>query len=458
MGKKKRNAKNMHQFVPKLGFTGCGVIGCGQPLGHPLHFRTAVPNDQVLLRAVEKFEMPADGYMPRGFATLHGITRAGTNAHRAAAEEVSRKLAEAAGVPQELLAQEKPSGPPQKAPLEGLVQTAQVQDSEVYSVSEYCDHPNGFGPMGCPCGASQPGENDDLTMRNLTTGEDELAIDCPAEGCQTVWPASRVLDHLASDHLPQWPASARNYWAIKQGLKEAAEADNDLARRQAELGPLWDRPVKCPECHDDLIKGNIRRHLQTVHAWTGDQWDAWAEATNFLELPSVPQSALDEMRGEESRKLLPQDEVVSRFMDPSITTEELMASDEEALRQHGVDPEELAAAMDQMAPYYKLEEALTTWWLARAQREAEEVVPKAVEYGSNSLMQVGRKMAQLQGREVNDDEALELGCWSYLIGKVERWTDAVMRGDRPSDDTLHDVAVYVKMAQRVRDVGSWPGV
>lgn len=103
-------------------------------------------------------------------------------------------------------------------------------------------------------------------------------------------------------------------------------------------------------------------------------------------------------------------------------------------------------------------EVLTDWWLKRAEDEARAVVPKATEYGSNSLMQLGRKQAQLQGRVVPDDEALELGCWINLVQKVERWTDSVMRSERPSEDTIYDCGIYVKMAQRIRDAGSWPGV
>jgi hypothetical protein len=99
---------------------------------------------------------------------------------------------------------------------------------------------------------------------------------------------------------------------------------------------------------------------------------------------------------------------------------------------------------------------LKAWWKERAHLEAEAVIPKAVEYGSNSLMQLGRMVARLQGREVDDAEALELGCWVNTVQKVERWTDAVLRGDRPSDDTPYDIGVYVRMAQRVRDVGGWP--
>ena len=60
-------------------------------------------------------------------------------------------------------------------------------------------------------------------------------------------------------------------------------------------------------------------------------------------------------------------------------------------------------------------------------------------------------------REVNAEEAAELGVFFYLIGKVARWQSAIERGERPSDDTLFDVGVYVRMAQRIRSHGGWPG-
>lgn len=105
-----------------------------------------------------------------------------------------------------------------------------------------------------------------------------------------------------------------------------------------------------------------------------------------------------------------------------------------------------------------MELLLTEWWLKRAEAEARAVVPKAIEYGSNSLMQLGYMMARLQGRTVDDSEALELGCWVNAVQKIERWTDAVLRGERTSDDSIYDLGIYVKMAQRIRDVGHWPGV
>lgn len=99
---------------------------------------------------------------------------------------------------------------------------------------------------------------------------------------------------------------------------------------------------------------------------------------------------------------------------------------------------------------------LEAWWLDLAQNEILRVVPKAVEYGSTDLHEVGRTLAQTQGRIVEEEEAVELGIYFYLLGKMARWTDAIKRGERPSDDTLHDIGVYVRMAQRTRQVGGWP--
>jgi hypothetical protein len=96
------------------------------------------------------------------------------------------------------------------------------------------------------------------------------------------------------------------------------------------------------------------------------------------------------------------------------------------------------------------------WWIGQAKATAGPIAAKAAQYGSNSLAQMGRLWARAQGREVDNAEALELGCMLYTYGKMERWIDAALRGDKPSIDTLHDIAVYATMAQRVRETGSWP--
>lgn len=100
---------------------------------------------------------------------------------------------------------------------------------------------------------------------------------------------------------------------------------------------------------------------------------------------------------------------------------------------------------------------LASWWRKQAETEIERTVPKAEEYGSTDLIRVGRIMAESAGRHgVSDEEAAELGVFFYIEGKLARWADAVTRGERVSDDTLFDIGIYVRMAQRIRATGGWP--
>lgn len=103
---------------------------------------------------------------------------------------------------------------------------------------------------------------------------------------------------------------------------------------------------------------------------------------------------------------------------------------------------------------------LEAWWHTQAQEEVERVVPKAIEYGgvgsAVDLVWMGRELAGMIGRPVDDPEAIELGIWVYILGKVARWKAAILEGRRVSDDTLHDISVYCRMAQRNREVGGWP--
>lgn len=135
---------------------------------------------------------------------------------------------------------------------------------------------------------------------------------------------------------------------------------------------------------------------------------------------------------------------------------------------------------------------LIAWWADLAQAESSRVVPKAVEYGADDLAEIGRELvlagiplparpqhnpwdsacskhlhgepsaigivcAVCRGTVTKDEEIYaELGIWFYLVGKMARWRSAVRRGERVSDDTLHDIGVYARMAQRVRETGRWP--
>jgi len=126
---------------------------------------------------------------------------------------------------------------------------------------------------------------------------------------------------------------------------------------------------------------------------------------------------------------------------------------------HDHDPDYLAPSEQRSEMAATLEQ----WWHDQAQHEVEQVVPKAVEYGGEGravdLIDIGKDLLRAMGveeSEITDEWATETGIYFYLRGKVGRWTAALMRKQRVSDDTLHDISVYCRMAQRTRTVGGWP--
>ena len=101
---------------------------------------------------------------------------------------------------------------------------------------------------------------------------------------------------------------------------------------------------------------------------------------------------------------------------------------------------------------------LYDWWVYTAHQDAKKVVPKATEYGSESLVALGRTVEGLMGSEGHGEaSASEVAIFVYLTGKMARWAAAIKRGDKVSDDTLLDITTYSMMARRIRDAGSWPG-
>lgn len=100
---------------------------------------------------------------------------------------------------------------------------------------------------------------------------------------------------------------------------------------------------------------------------------------------------------------------------------------------------------------------LANWWRNTAETEIEMVVPKAIEYSAQDLADIGRTLASMANHDITDDEeATELGIAFYILGKIARWTGAIKEGRRVSDDTLLDIVIYAKMAQRNRQSGGWP--
>ena len=101
---------------------------------------------------------------------------------------------------------------------------------------------------------------------------------------------------------------------------------------------------------------------------------------------------------------------------------------------------------------------LRDWWLSTAQADMAMVAPKAVEYGSVELEEMGAALARMMGRsDLSAARLVELACWFYAMGKMQRWTAAVTRGEFVSDDTLTDLGVYTLMVRRAREAGTWPG-
>ena len=104
-------------------------------------------------------------------------------------------------------------------------------------------------------------------------------------------------------------------------------------------------------------------------------------------------------------------------------------------------------------------EELAHWWRLQAEAEIDMVVAKAVEYGARDLVEMGRQLAYMAGRTgLTDAQYAELGCIQYLVGKLARVSAAWAEGRMPSDDSYLDVGIYVRMIQRIRETGGWPGV
>lgn len=113
---------------------------------------------------------------------------------------------------------------------------------------------------------------------------------------------------------------------------------------------------------------------------------------------------------------------------------------------------------------------LRGWWEQTAHDEIGGLIAKMEEYGgaqrATDLTDIGRAMVDagvmslggLDGgpQEVQEQWHQELGAYFYLRGKFARWSAAIKEGRPVSDDTLHDIAIYTRMVQRIRAVGGWP--
>lgn len=103
-----------------------------------------------------------------------------------------------------------------------------------------------------------------------------------------------------------------------------------------------------------------------------------------------------------------------------------------------------------------LKKELAAWWIQKAKDEVEMVVDKAVDYGATDLYEIGRSILILGGKSYDRKRATEAGIYFYEQGKMARWQSAIMEGRPTNPDTILDIGVYARMAQRVLEVGGWP--
>ena len=114
------------------------------------------------------------------------------------------------------------------------------------------------------------------------------------------------------------------------------------------------------------------------------------------------------------------------------------------------------------APEKSKRDILADWWRESAESEINMVVDKAIEYGATDLYEIGRKVLSLHGPRAfeiaSERQVILVGIYFYLEGKMARFASAIQEGREVSADTVLDIGVYARMAQRVLQVGAWPGV
>lgn len=100
---------------------------------------------------------------------------------------------------------------------------------------------------------------------------------------------------------------------------------------------------------------------------------------------------------------------------------------------------------------------IQVWWESQANKDAVLVSEKFKEYGTTALSDLGYQMAELMGWDrPSRQEAQELAVYYFMLGKMARWKNALLRGEGVSNDTLTDLACYAMIARKARHSGGWP--
>ena len=124
-----------------------------------------------------------------------------------------------------------------------------------------------------------------------------------------------------------------------------------------------------------------------------------------------------------------------------------------------MNPETNTANQEQEARD-RLAARLEDLWREMAEVEIAATVPKAVEYGQQSLVDLGAVQRRHSGQDpknTTDADLMEEAIWFYLNGKIQRWNDAAHGGRAVSEDTIFDIIIYARMALTIRRTGTWVG-
>lgn len=144
---------------------------------------------------------------------------------------------------------------------------------------------------------------------------------------------------------------------------------------------------------------------------------------------------------------------------PEVTPEEddwfaAKIREEVPLIKHPVYRASTSVASD---PLCDLIADLKEWWGQKSAEDAILIAQKYQEYGNHALLNTGYELASLMGRQnVSKAEAQELGIYFFMMGKMSRWKNAILNGERVSEDTVQDLTCYAMMARRVHEKDGWP--
>jgi hypothetical protein len=255
-----------------------------------------------------------------------------------------------------------------------------------------CDHPNGFGPNGCACGASRPADDDAPTEGLAVTGTPAVPLSPDLFADQSG--AHRMSFTGAVNHLVSEAHMPPGVEQLRRTTPETATPTYDGVSRDlgAPGGPLG----------------------------PGSAYQAPGVALGPTGVP---------------------------------TPEEVQAAVAEFSRRHG---DWLTHMKEHLTETPTVDPDFEDWWSDLVADLAPMIGAKAKEYGSNSLAEMGRLYARGQGREVDTPEALAIGCYVYAYGKMQRVADSMIRGAEPSEDTLKDTMIYMAMAMFIRQYKHWP--